>query len=136
MPDRPAPAFRPLPFLGNPHVQTVVANLWGWTRDRLPSTQHLVRLDDGDALAMQETTPVGWEAGGACAVLVHGLGGCHRSAYLRRMANDLGLRGTRVYRLDLRGAGAGAGHARRLYHAGCSADVRAALAWVGERNPG
>ncbi len=58
-------------------------------------------------------------------MLVHGLGGCHRSAYMARMANRLGDLGWRVFRMDLRGAGAGIRLARRFYHAGCSADVRA-----------
>src|SRR3954447_9763414 len=114
MPERTSPAFRPLPLLGNPHVQTVVANLWGWTRDRLPSDPHPVRLPDGDTVVLHETTPRGWRVGAGCAVLVHCLGACSRSSSRRRTANHLSSHGLRVYRLDLRGAGAGLGLARRL----------------------
>jgi predicted alpha/beta-fold hydrolase len=60
-------------------------------------------------------------------LLVHGLGGCHRSGYMQRLGGLLLPHGLRVVRMDLRGAGAGAALARRSYHGGCSEDVRTAL---------
>jgi predicted alpha/beta-fold hydrolase len=133
--DRTKP-FRSLPFLGNPHLQTVVANLFGWTRERVPSTLHLVPLPDGDLVALHETTPPKWTPGQPCVLLVHGLGGCHQSGYMRRMTNELAGHGLRVYRMDLRGCGAGMPHAREFYNAACSADVRECLEWMGTHNPG
>jgi predicted alpha/beta-fold hydrolase len=41
-----------------------------------------------------------------------------------------------VVRINLRGAGAGFGLARGIYHAGRSDDLRKVALWVGERNPG
>jgi len=38
------PLFRPLPFLSNPHVQTVVGHFAGWVRDKLAALTSLVRL--------------------------------------------------------------------------------------------
>ena len=128
--------FRAFPFLDNPHVQTVVANLLDWTRDHLPADVHLIPVSDGDAVALHETTPAAWTPGRCCVMLVHGLGGSHRSAYLRRMTNELAANGLRVYRMDLRGCGAGMAHARRFYNAACSDDVRACLDWIGRQNPG
>ena len=127
--------FRTLPFLGNPHAQTVLGNLSSWTRDLLPSTPHVVPLADGDAVVLHETTPTAGPAT-CCILLVHGLGGTHRSGYLRRIANVLVGRGMRIYRIDLRGCGASVRHARRLYNAACSGDVRTALDWIAARNPG
>jgi hypothetical protein len=95
---------------------------------------HLAPLPDGDALVLHETTPAAGTAV-ACVLLVHGLGGNHRSGYLRRIANELVGRSMRVYRIDLRGCGAGIRHARRLYNAACSAEVRVALEWIAVRNP-
>ena len=130
--DRP---FRTLPFLGNPHAQTVLGNLSSWTRDLFPSTPHVVPLADGDAIVLHETTPTAGSATGS-VLLIHGLGGSHRSGYLRRITNELVGRGLRIYRIDLRGCGASARHARRLYNAACSGDVRTSVEWIAERNSG
>ena len=127
--------FRPLPLLGNPHVQTVLGNLMSWTRDRHVSVQRSVPLPDGDALAVHDSVPATWQSGRPIAVLVHGLSGCHRSSYLRRVANQLGAAGVRVVRLDLRGTGAGMKLARRFYNAACSDDVRAVLDALHEEQP-
>jgi predicted alpha/beta-fold hydrolase len=70
------------------------------------------------------------------AVLIHGLGGSHRSAYLPRMARRLNDAGWRVFRMDLRGAGAGVRLARRFYNAGCSDDIRAVVEYLSARWPG
>jgi uncharacterized protein len=129
------PPFRPLPLLSNPHVQTVLGNLWRWTRDRLPAQTHVVPLPDGDALAVQDTVPANWRDTEPIAVLVHGLGGCHQSSYMRRLTNRLSAHGLRVVRVDLRGAGAGVKLARRLYNAGCSADIRVVLEQLTRRHP-
>jgi uncharacterized protein len=129
-PERP---FRTLPFLRNPHAQTVLGNLSGWTRDRVPPVPHVVPLADGDAVVLHETSPI---CPATCGVLlIHGLGGSHRSGYLRRITNVLVHRGMRIYRIDLRGAGASAPHSRRLYNAAGSGDIRTTLEWIAARNP-
>ncbi len=54
---------------------------------------------------------------------------------IARMADKLSQRGVRVFRFDLRGCGAGAGLARKPYHAGRSDDlaevIHAILGWCG-----
>jgi predicted alpha/beta-fold hydrolase len=124
-----------VPLLAHPHVQTVLGNVLSWTRDRHVSVQRTVPLADGDALAVHDSIPPEWRSGQHIAVLVHGLGGCHRSAYLRRVANRLTTHGVRVVRLDLRGAGAGMTLARRFYTAACSFDVRAVLKALHREEP-
>jgi predicted alpha/beta-fold hydrolase len=88
---------------------------------------HTVTLADGDAVALHESQLERAHAATPAALLVHGLGGCHRSAYIQRVAGRLARAGWRVFRLDLRGTGAGIGLARRFYNAACSDDIRAAL---------
>ncbi len=129
-------SFRPLPFLDNPHVQTVLGNVLSWTRDRHAATVCRIELADGDALAVHDASPPGWQTGRPIAVLVHGLGGCHRSGYMRRIANRLTGVGVRVLRVDLRGAGAGLTLARKFYNAACSHDVRTVLALLHREHPG
>ncbi len=125
-----ADQFRPWLWLRNPHVQTVLAVYWKGSAFPHASVRRRVRLPDGDRLVLHDTTPAGWQPGDPVAVVVHGLGGSHRSGGVVRTARLLLARGVRAVRLDLRGAGAGFPLARGCYHAGCSADVRAALAAV------
>jgi uncharacterized protein len=127
--------FRPLPFLGNPHVQTLLGNLLPAPRLRYPTRERIVRLADGDGLVLHDTVPQNWQPGGRIALLVHGLGGSHRSGYMRRVARLLLPHGLRVVCMDLRGCGRGLPLARRPYHGGCSDDVRAAVAAIRSWDP-
>src|SRR4051812_39685979 len=122
-----ADPFRPWFWLRNPHVQTILGVYWKGSAFPHATTRRRVRLPDGDQLVLHDSTPAAWRAGGPVAVLVHGLGGSHRSGAVVRLARLLLRRGVRAVRLDLRGAGAGFALARGCYNAGCSADVRAAL---------
>ena len=126
--------FRPLPFLSNPHVQTILGNLLSGVPRRLRSERRIVALPDGDRLALHETPSR--EVAAPIVLLVHGLGGCHRSPYMQRTAARLSALGWRVLRMDLRGAGAGMRLARRFYNAGCSQDLREVITSVVARFPG
>jgi uncharacterized protein len=128
-------SFRPLPLLGNPHVQTILGNLLIGVPRTSRVRKRIVALPDGDRVMLHETSPrlispqpLGQRSAlkvrAPIALLVHGLGGSHRSAYMTRMTNRLGDLGWRVFRMDLRGAGAGIRLARRFYNAGCSEDIR------------
>lgn len=119
-------AFRPVPLLASPHLQTFVGNFFSLAR--APASElRLVTLPDGDRLALQVSTPPGWRDEDPTVVLVHGLCGSERSTYMQRLATKLVRRGVRAVRLNMRGNGSGEGLARRPYHGGCSDDVRAAL---------
>ncbi len=128
--------FRPLPLLGNAHVQTLLGSLVSWHRFRFPTRARTVVLADGDRLMLHDSVPPGWMTGERVALLVHGLGGSHRSGYMKRTATLLLRHGLRVVRMDLRGCGAGMELARRPYHGGCSEDVRAAVAEIRRWAPG
>ena len=122
------PPFRPHPLLKSGHAQTLAAAfLHGTPRVRTAETHHEVRLDDGDHVVLHDDRPVGWQAGAAVALLLHGLTGCHRSAYLFRAARKLNQRGVRTLRMDYRSCGAGIHLSTRPYHAGLSDDALAAL---------
>jgi predicted alpha/beta-fold hydrolase len=129
------PDFRPLPLMGNPHVQTLLAHVI--RGPDLAATQvHRIELADGDHLVLHDTIPGSWRPGQRIALLIHGLGGSHRSGCVQRQALPLLRRGWRVVRLDLRGCGQGLPLARRPYHAGCSDDLRAAAAAMHRGSPG
>lgn len=119
--------FRPLPWLGNPHVQTLLGALLPGSRFRHPTRERLVHLADGDRLVLHDSVPPRWVEGGRIVLVIHGLGGCHRSAHVQRLARLLVRRQARVVRIDMRGIGRGMALARRPYHGGLSADIRSAL---------
>jgi predicted alpha/beta-fold hydrolase len=131
----PHPDFSPLPLLGNAHVQTLLGSLLPGPGLAHPTQEHQVDLPDGDRLMLHDSVPDSWKPGDRITLLVHGLGGSHRSRHIQRLARELLPAGLRVVRVDLRGCGRGLPLARRCYHGGCSDDVRAALATIQSWSP-
>lgn len=130
------PAFRPHPLLANGHLQTVVGCYWTGARGAYQASATQIVLPDGDALVVHDDRPaVGWSSGDPVVLLVHGLGGSYLSGYMHRCAAKMVARGWRVFRMDLRGHGAGMHLARQPGHAGRSEDVAAVLAHVAEQCP-
>jgi len=127
--------FFPLPLLSNPHVQTLLGHYLPGPRLTQPSQEHVLWLPDGDGLVLHDSVPPAWFPGDRIALLLHGLSGSANSGQVRRLAHGLLEKGLRVVRLDMRGAGRGLPLARRCYHGGRSADVRAALAEVHRWSP-
>src|SRR5947209_383718 len=133
--DTSVPRFEPHPLLPNGHWQTIVGRFF-WSRAGVsPSRDVDLPLEDGDRLRVVDSVPAGWKPGDPAAVLVHGLAGCARSPYVVRVAGKLLSKGIRAVRMNLRGAGAGFGLARGIYHAGKTGDVRAVAEWLAEQAP-
>jgi predicted alpha/beta-fold hydrolase len=130
------PAFRPHPLLRGGDMQTLAAVYLPAEKHAYRAVQHTVVLDDGDQLILHDDHPSNWRPGGRVALLMHGLAGSHLSAYMVRCAAKLAARGVRVFRLDLRGCGAGFGLARWPYHSGRSEDAAAALRYIDSWCPG
>ncbi len=129
------PPFVPHRMLRGGHAQTIAGVYLPGRWCAYRATRHLIDLEDGDQLALHDDRPADWQAGGPAALLVHGLGGCHGSPYLVRIADKLNARGVRVFRLDLRGWGSGATIARLPFHAARTGDIQAALDWVARECP-
>ncbi len=127
------PGFRPrAPWYG-PDLQTLRNVLRGPVTTPPPGvrTERLtLPLDDGsgDVLSARlDRPPASWERGGPVVVLIHGLGGDERSAYLEASAGRLLRCGRTVVRLNLRGAGPSRATCRAQYHAGRTEDLLAAI---------
>ena len=127
--------FRPHPLLLSGHAQTIYAGLGISTKTQNLSQCHKIPTTDGDQLALHEDVPNRWRPGDVCSLLVHGLGGSHRSPYVARLASKLQARGVRTFRLDMRGCGAGDQLAQKTAHAGRSEDVAAAVDFVSTECP-
>jgi predicted alpha/beta-fold hydrolase len=158
------PPFRPHPLVRGGHLQTL-AGVYLPSRITIDGTLHHVCLPDGDAIALHDdglfSTPLAGTkpgpgellsaaespldrkllASGYCdgvpiALLLHGLCGSNQSGYMLRVSTKLRERGVRVFRMDLRGCGAGTALARHPLHAGRSEDAHAALDYIAQLCPG
>jgi predicted alpha/beta-fold hydrolase len=126
------PPFRPHPLVRGGHLQTIAGCYWP-SPQGVRGAEHRAALPDGDAIALHDDGP---DSAPIVALMVHGLGGCARSSYMLRCSAKLRARGVRVFRMDLRGCGAGLAHARQPLHAGRSEDAAAAFGYVSEQCPG
>jgi len=118
--------FDPFPFFEDPHKQTIVSAFFSIPFEPTSETK-FVSLPDGDKLALEVTTPRGWQPTDPTVILVHGLCGSHQSPYLVRMVKKLEPLGIRGVRFNMRCCGSGRGHAKQIYHSGRSEDVFAAV---------
>ena len=128
-------SFRPFPLLVNPHLQTILGFVWRGRAFRHPTRRHELLLSDGDRLVLHDSKPATWHDGKPIALVIHGMGGDHRSGYVQRLSARLVSEGVRVVRIDLRGTGAGFGLAEGFYHGGRSDDIRASLAELNRWSP-
>lgn len=117
-------------------MQTLAGAYLPGPRFAYRARQHIVELSDGDRIVLHDDRPAAWQPGDRAALLIHGLGGCHLSAYMQRISAKLESRGVRSFRMDLRGCGAGTALARLPYHSGRSDDAAAALETIAMLCPG
>ncbi len=130
------PTFEPHPWLRGGHRQTIVGRYLLGGEAAPASEDRVLELPDGDRLRVADSIPSGWLAGDPAAVVIHGLAGDATSPYVVRLAAKLTRRGVRVARMNLRGAGAGFGLARKTYHGGLTGDVRAVVERLSADSPG
>ncbi|CAN5891804.1 alpha/beta fold hydrolase [soil metagenome] len=124
------PPFHPrFPWWGG-DLQTIASRLRP-TPSLAPHRTETLRfiLPDGagDTLLAGLDYPLAPEAGRPLVILVHGLTGSAESLYMLSMARGLLDGGSRVLRLNLRGAGASRVLCREHYYAGRSQDFRLLL---------
>jgi predicted alpha/beta-fold hydrolase len=131
------PSFRPHPLIRGGHLQTILGSYLPWQKIAYAARQHQVPLTDGDRIVVHDDLPAdqAWQPGDPAVLLLHGLGGSHLSSYMQRCTVKLTARGYRVFRMDLRGYGAGFPLARHPVHAGRSEDAGAVLDHVLELCP-
>jgi len=121
------PEFKPHPLLRGGHMQTLAGNYLPGRHFPYQAAQHHVPLPDGDTIVLHDDQPDSWKTGDRVVLMMHGLAGCHQSPYMIRIAGKLNDVGARVFRMDHRDCGAGAGLAKKIYNAGRSDDALAAL---------
>lgn len=128
--------FCPHPLVRGGHAQTLLGMSLPYKYRPYTAVRHFAPLEDGDQLVLHDDLPVGWKPGDRVALLVHGLGGDHRSPYVRRAAEKLSDLGVRCMRLDLRGCGAGEPHSRGGAHGASWPDLAVAIERIARLAPG
>ncbi len=126
--------FTPYTLLRNPHIQTLLSYVIK-RYDEPESETMFVELEDGDKLALEVTTPKGWKDSNLTVLLMHGVGGSHKSPYLVRMASKLCKQNIRTVRLNFRGTATGIGLAKKITHGGSSEDVHTVLKALKQQHP-
>lgn len=127
--------FRPHLLLRGGNLQTLVAALLPADDLVAKTRQVFVTLSDGDKIVLHDNRPENWQETDPSVLLMHGLGGCHGSPYIKRAAQKLNDRGIRTFRMDLRGCGAGEQHAQGGAHCGSWDDVRQVVEALGTDMP-
>lgn len=125
--------FHPHILFRGGHLQTMAGFYWPSRGATSKADVILVKVSDGDMIALHDDCPPSWTAGGKVALLIHGLAGCHGSGYMFRIARKLNIRGIRTFRMDMRGTGAATGRARMPGHAGRTDDAAAAIRFISGR---
>lgn len=110
--------FRPPPFLGNGHVQTVIPVLFP-RHVELPLERERLDLEDGDFLDLD------WSRAGRnrAAILSHGLEGSSEAGYIREMAAALNEAGWDTVAWNFRGCSGEPNRLLRSYHSGETGDL-------------
>lgn len=129
------PPFKPLWPIQNGRLQTLGAVYFPYNPFLDHSLSHEIPLSDGDKIVVIENRPTQLRSSQRIALLVHGLTGSDRSKYLVRLTQQLVREGVHVFRMNLRGCGAGIGLSKKLYHSGRSEDTRTVIEWLKTRYP-
>lgn len=114
-------SFKPLWYLKNPHLQTIVANLIHPVFPQV--TYETVNLPDGDTLELARGTASGSDT----VLILHGLEGSLRSAYAQRLLNSLNRLNIPTVFMFFRGCNGKPNHKVRSYHSGETEDLRAVI---------
>lgn len=119
-------SYRPSLWLPGGHLQTVVPSVWPVPAPPGAAVGHWVEVGPGSSVLLLVNLPAGAPRG--TLLLVHGMGGCADSSYMRDTAREALARGWVVLRVNLRNCGGTERRSRTLYNAGQSGDVGRVLA--------
>lgn len=133
--------FEPHPWLRNAHLMTIAGAFWRRKFPRLPASEpRYFDVEPASSTAEQGTRTRGdchWQTNPRehpTLILVHGLEGSSDSGYILGTAEKAFVAGFNVVRLNQRNCGGTEHLTPHLYHSGRSADVRAVVEELIERD--
>lgn len=113
--------FKPLWYLKNPHLQTIVAN---FIHPALPKLSfETIKLPDGDTLDLAH----GPTKGPDTVLILHGLEGAITSAYAQRLICFLESKKIPVSMMFFRGCNGSPNRKLRSYHSGDTEDLKSVI---------
>ncbi len=115
--------FSAAPWLPGAHAQT----LWPFLMRRtaaLPYRRERLELADGDFLDLDHSDVA---AGARRLLVLHGLEGCSRSAYVQGLIRRMNSQGWNATAMNLRGCSGEPNRLARAYHAGQTDDLTAVV---------
>ncbi|QPJ63475.1 MAG: alpha/beta fold hydrolase [Candidatus Nitronauta litoralis] len=126
--------FEPLPGLKNGVLQTILGSQI--SGDTLIGERifHKIPLDTKNFILGLELPSKIPDA--PLILLLHGMGGCSESAYIRRLARKMESRGFGVFMMNQSGSGPGMGLSSRLWHGGSSEDLSKMVEYIKVLYPG
>ena len=116
----PSP-FKPLWYLKNPHLQTLLANFMH--PELPPLTRKTLQLEDGDTLELA----YGRATGANRVLIVHGLEGSITSSYAQRLIYRLDQQNIAFVFMFFRGCNGKPNNKLRSYHSGDTGDIAAVI---------
>ncbi|HNP35339.1 MAG TPA: hydrolase [Woeseiaceae bacterium] len=126
--------FRPAKWLKNRHLQTIYPTLPWACRARPRLRREVLRLPDGDEIAIDWLVPDQQAPGQApLLVVLHGLEGSSQSSYARSLMAESESRGWQCCVMHFRDCGNHRNRLPRRYHAGETNDLRFFLGQLEQR---
>lgn len=126
--------FEPHRWLRGPHAQTLWANVprvWPWPAVH----RQRVELADGDFIDL-DWSRCPTEPDAPLVLLLHGLEGSSRAAYMRDLMSHLSRHGFQVVAMNFRGCSGTANRLARTYHSGETGDLDVIVSRLREQLPG
>ena len=123
--------FRPHLFLSGGHRQTLAGHfVRKHLRWSLPTEDVIVDAPGEVRILLRVSWQNKRRDNGPTLLLIHGLEGCDRSAYMLSTGALAYRLGWNVVRMNMRGCGDGLKICARLYHSGVTTDLLAILEWL------
>lgn len=115
------------PLFRNPHLQTIAAHYWRRPDGgkAFPIEARILHTEPGFRVLVETQRPAGASAGEI--VIVHGLEGSGRAAYVDSLAGAALRAGFTAHRLNMRTCGGTESLCPALYHGGLTSDLLAAI---------
>ena len=105
----------------NNYIQTILGSIDSGNMNLSERKLHKLIIDKNAKLVLLELPSINPEA--TVILLIHGMGGCSESSYMRRIARKLWIRGFTVFMMNQRGSGLSMGLSDRLWNGGSSEDL-------------
>lgn len=118
-------SFKPVPLLGNAHIQTLLPALFRKVR-RMRWRRERINLSDGDFIDIDWLS----QASNRLLVIAHGLEGNSRRPYVAGLARAASRSGWDALAWNFRGCSGEMNRLPRYYHSGATEDLAAVIDYV------